>query len=68
MVGRLAQYRFEIYDRWGKRVFFTTDISKGWDGTLNSYRQPAGIYVWVCRYELAGESLQTEKGTVTLIR
>jgi len=29
------KYIMQIYDRWGKKVFETTDLNKGWDGTVN---------------------------------
>ena len=44
------------------------DFYKGWDGTVNGHIQTAGTYVWFCQYQLAGEPLLLEKGTVTLIR
>ncbi len=66
--GRLLNYHFMIYDRWGKMIFSTEDFSKGWDGSLNSLEQPPGTYVWICSYELQGRAPRTEKGTVTLIR
>ena len=28
-------YLFEIFDRWGVKVFSTTDTEEGWDGTVN---------------------------------
>ena len=66
--GKLLQYNFVIYNRWGKEVFATNNFYKGWDGRVNSYLQTADTYVWFCQYQLAGEQLQTQKGTVTLIR
>ena len=29
------RYIMQIYDRWGKIVFETKDITKGWDGSIN---------------------------------
>jgi len=42
----VQSYVFEIYDRWGKRVFHTTDIHKGWDGQLNGNVASQGLYNW----------------------
>ncbi|MDD4209578.1 MAG: gliding motility-associated C-terminal domain-containing protein [Bacteroidales bacterium] len=28
-------YVFEIFDRWGQKVFATTDTEEGWDGTID---------------------------------
>ncbi|MFT3933711.1 MAG: gliding motility-associated C-terminal domain-containing protein [Chitinophagaceae bacterium] len=38
---------FSIYDRWGKRVFSTTDINAGWDGRINNKMQDNGTYVYI---------------------
>ena len=27
-------YLFEIFDRWGEKVFYTNDPDKGWDGLI----------------------------------
>ena len=66
--GALLQYSFIIYNRWGKIIFFSKEPLKGWNGTVNGIQQAAGTYVWICNYQLTGETLHTQKGTVTLIR
>jgi len=59
---------FRVYDRWGKLVFETREISKGWDGTWNGVEQSTGVYVWIVKgIDYRNESL-FKKGTVTLIR
>lgn len=50
---------FSIYNRWGEKIFFTTDITKGWDGRIKGVKQPTGIYV----YSLNGSD---DKGAVFL--
>ena len=63
----LGLYSLTIYDRWGKEVFTSDDISYGWDGTDNGKTCNAGVYVWIIRYD--GENgLVSNKGTVTLVR
>jgi gliding motility-associated-like protein len=61
--------RFEVYNRLGGRVFMTTDVSQGWDGTVDGVRQPAGAYVWVIEYVdlLTGKRVRLD-GTVLLVR
>ncbi len=68
LFGNLQQYRFAIYNRWGTAVFQSTDPQKGWDGKWSGSAQPAGVFVWTCFYQLAGEAPKMEKGTVVLIR
>lgn len=66
--GKLVQYRFTIYDRWGQPVLQTTDPDKGWNGKRGWIDQDSNLYVWVCTYQMLGEAVKTEKGTFLLIR
>lgn len=66
--GSVMQYQFVIYNRWGKEIFAATDPLSGWDGTVNGLVQPVGTYVWMCKFQLQGQSVQIQRGTVTLIR
>jgi gliding motility-associated-like protein len=57
-----------VFNRWGQRVFYSTDPGKGWDGTIGGQSQPAGVYVWMAAgVDYQGEMLQ-RKGTVILIK
>jgi gliding motility-associated-like protein len=59
---------FRVFDRWGVKVFETTDIDKGWDGTYNGTMQPYGVYVYeVAAVTSAGRSFE-KHGNVTLIK
>lgn len=65
----ITSYSLQIYNRWGQRVFATNSKNDGWDGTLNGYAQPAGIYIWVIRYKEANNMRKGYlKGSVVLIR
>ncbi|MBO9566212.1 MAG: gliding motility-associated C-terminal domain-containing protein [Niastella sp.] len=66
--GYPEKYRLTIYNRWGQRVFETTDIYKGWDGTINGKPQDTGMFVWTCQYKLVGMDEKSEKGVLTLVR
>lgn len=60
--------KFNIYDRWGKLVFTTKDITKQWDGTINGEKAAVGVYIWeVDGFCLSGKRL-SKTGNVTLIR
>jgi gliding motility-associated-like protein len=64
---KLAKYSLVIFDRWGKEVYTTNDILKGWDGTDSGSPCNAGVYVWIIKYE--GENgTVSNKGTVTLVK
>ena len=57
-----------IYDRWGEKVFETTDIGKGWDGTWKGLPALPGAYVWVISLMDNNNKQQQLKGVVTLLR
>jgi gliding motility-associated-like protein len=60
---------FSVFDRYGKRIFSTRNVAKGWDGSINSLLQNAGTYVWYIKYEdPVLRKPVTQKGTVLLIR
>jgi gliding motility-associated-like protein len=63
----VSQYRLWIYNRWGQKVFESTDPGIMWDGRVNGNTQPTGSFIWYCQYQLNGIN-QTKKGIVTLIR
>ena len=66
--GKITIDYFEIYNRWGKIVFRTKDITKGWDGKDGSSDAPPGSYVWLLQgYDVDGKVLNL-KGAVLLIR
>ncbi|MER3498527.1 MAG: PKD domain-containing protein, partial [Chitinophagaceae bacterium] len=59
---------FKVFNRWGQQVFYTTDMSKGWDGMLNGKPQPTGSYVWVVNAVDVDGKLHMLKGTIIIIR
>ena len=68
LFGRVQHYHFAVYNRWGTAIYQATDRQKGWDGKLAGRPLEAGVFVWTCTYQLEGRAVQTEKGTVTLVR
>lgn len=66
--GIVERYQFTIYNRWGQVVFSSSDINKGWDGTLGGIKQDANVFLYTCRFKLEGDSEKLERGTVVLLR
>lgn len=64
--GKILNYNFSIYNRWGQKIFESFDPLKGWNGFYNKSLK-TDVFVWLCQYQFEGESRQTKKGTVTLI-
>jgi gliding motility-associated-like protein len=68
LFGRTGKFHFTIYNRWGQKVFETSDYTGGWDGNINGGPAAAGAYVWTCYYQLGDSADKFAKGTVILIR
>jgi gliding motility-associated-like protein len=57
-----------VFNRYGQKIFFTSNAQFGWDGTWQSQKQPQGVYVWmVSGVDFKGERI-FKKGTVMLVR
>lgn len=59
---------FRIYNRYGKKVFETTDPNIGWDGKLNGQLQPLDTYVWMMEAVNKDNKPVIQQGNITLIR
>lgn len=67
-VGIKKIHYFNIFNRWGQKVFSTTDPRKGWDGRLNGAAQSTGTFVWMISAEdHVGKPYQL-RGTVTIVK
>jgi gliding motility-associated-like protein len=61
--------RFDVFDRWGTRVFAGEGNNTAWDGTSGGKPQPAGTYVWMIKYyNPLIRQIVMKSGTVELIR
>lgn len=60
---------FEIYERWGQKVFSTTDYHIGWDGTFQGGQKCSpGVYAYRVHVDFLDGTSQTQTGNVTLVR
>jgi gliding motility-associated-like protein len=60
--------RLTLYNRYGQKVFETTDASRKWDGTLGGLQQEPGVYVYYLQMETLNGKGRTQKGSFLLIR
>jgi len=65
---RFENFELSVYNRWGQRVFYTTNPEKGWDGKVGDTLQSTSTFVWTCSYTIPGEGRRVEKGSFVLIR
>jgi gliding motility-associated-like protein len=67
---RMGDDRFgelQIFNRWGERLFATTEEGRGWDGTAGGRPQEAGVYIYTLRSG-CGSGTDRRSGTLTLLR
>ena len=68
IVNAAIDYRFEIFDRWGERVFLSLSPGEGWDGTFRGKPCQQAAYVWkMSTSDYKGEP-QRRQGHVVLVR
>jgi gliding motility-associated-like protein len=66
----LAKSKLKIYNRYGREIYETDDLEKGWDGKINGTMGAAGVYYWYIEYWcINGNQILDNKlkGYVTLL-
>ena len=61
-------YTMVILNRWGAKVFETTDPDAGWDGMYNGKLAPQGVYVYVIKMQSERGIMLEREGSLMLIR
>lgn len=66
---RIIDAKIEIFDRWGVRLFSSSDMFFKWDGNFMGHPLPMGVYSYKLRYTDDDKNIeQTVFGHVTLLR
>ncbi len=66
----LVGFELEVYNRWGRLMFRTTDPNEGWDGLSDGKRAMPGLYVWRLNFGLLNgpNTIELQRsGSVTLV-
>jgi len=64
----ISKIKLQIFDRWGKLLFTTTDINTPWDGKSEGIKLPQSSYVWRAEItDLLGRKF-VRTGSVALLR
>lgn len=66
--GEVMSFQLQVYNRWGELVFMSNDPDKAWNGKVSGKDTDTAVFVWKCRYQLKGDKVTDQKGTVTLVR
>ncbi|HCS20216.1 MAG TPA: hypothetical protein DIW47_06580 [Bacteroidetes bacterium] len=61
-------FEITIFNRWGERVYRSTDILEGWDGMYKGAEAQQDVYMYIVRVtSMAGKEFEYY-GTITLLR
>ena len=63
----VIKYELNIYNRWGERIFHTTDINEGWDGYHKEKLCAQGVYMWRVTVTYANGTPDKKVGDITLL-
>ncbi len=66
--GVVEKIDFSIFNRWGERVFHTSNSRQCWNGIYKGVLQDAGVYVYMIRAKTSCDANVFRKGTFVLIR
>lgn len=65
----VTEIEWEIYNRWGQRIFETNQLNESWTGrTFSGSKAPEGTYFYILHYKLLDTDWETAKGYLTLVR
>ncbi len=62
-----AYYLFQVFDRWGSKVFETNAFDEAWDGSINrGSKAPEGVYVYFIKLTTSSGIEVVKKGDITV--
>jgi gliding motility-associated-like protein len=61
-------YELSIFNRWGTKVFHSTNTYSGWDGDYNGEPCKDDVYVWKIKLSTLSGEMKERTGHVTLYR
>ena len=65
----IIEFNLIVFNRWGEKMWETTDINGKWNGKKNNSDSPTGTYFWITQYRcLLSNKTYMLKGSVTLLR
>ncbi len=65
---QVKEMDLKVFNRWGEKVFESTNQFYGWDGMYKGVQQPMAVYTYVVEVTYLNGKKANQKGTVNLIR
>jgi len=66
-LGSVSNYTLFVFNRFGERIFYSTNPYQKWNGNYKGLPQQTGAYTWFATYKYNGKS-ESVKAVVLLIR
>ncbi len=67
--GNCIKYMdFQVYNRWGEKVFSTGNPAIGWDGTWRGQPCEAAVFTYVLRATLNDDTQVDKQGSITIVK
>jgi gliding motility-associated-like protein len=66
--NNVREVSLKIFNRWGEKVFETSHIYEGWDGTYKNAPQPPDVFTYIVEFTFLDNQKLQKQGTLTLIR
>lgn len=67
-LGALADYKLNVYTRWGEVVFSSINPFEKWNGKVKGIDTDSNVFVWFATFSFSGKPKELRKGTIMLIR
>ncbi len=64
----IKEMRWTIYNRWGQKVYESSDLKSGWDGTFQGKLQAMDVYAYTLAVIFSDGKKITKTGDITLLR
>ncbi len=64
----IKELHFSVYDRWGEKVFETSSINEGWDGTFNGEKMESAVFAYYLTVTYNDGKTAEKKGNVSLVK
>ncbi len=64
----VKEFVLQVFDRWGEKVFETSDFKQGWDGTFKGKPSLSGVYAYQLTITFKSTKVEQIKGNISLIR
>lgn len=64
----ITEMDFKIFDRYGRKMFQTSNQSEGWDGFFKGQKLNPAVFLWTLDYTLVDGTTNVKSGSITLIK